>query len=160
MMNSSIADKIYENQGLIMRICYSFCSDENDRKDLFQEIVYRTLKSYSGFNSRASFSTWLYRIALNTAITYHKRKKPVYYDSDRVEKSNLQYDDRDRKTEIETLYRAIDQLNRIDKAIILLYLEEHSYQEISEITGFTVKNISVKIVRIKAKLTEIYNSLI
>ena len=158
-MEGLISDKIYENQGLINRICYSFCSDEDDRKDLFQEIVYRILKSYSGFNNQSSFSTWLYRVALNTAITY-KKKKPLTYNSERIENHEGLTDDRDLHGEIETLYRAIDRLNRIDRAIILLYLEEHSYREISEITGFTVKNISVKIVRIKAKLTEIYGSLI
>jgi len=159
-MDSSIADKIYENQGLINRICFSFCSNDDDRKDLFQEIVYRILKSYNGFNNRSSFTTWLYRVSLNTAITYHKRKKRAPLDSERIENYALPDEERDKRTEIETLYRAIDRLNRIDRAIILLYLEEHSYESISEITGFTVKNISVKIVRIKAKLTSIYNSLI
>lgn len=159
-MERAISEKIFENQGLINRICYSFCTDEDDRKDLFQEIVYRILKSYSGFNNRSSFSTWLYRVALNTAITYKKKKKPLTYNSERIENHEALTDERNISMEIETLYRAIDRLNRIDRAIILLYLEEHSYKEISEITGFSVKNISVKIVRIKAKLTEIYNSLI
>jgi len=156
-MDRTIADEIYENQSLINRICYSFCSDEDDRKDLFQEIVYRILISYNGFNKRSSFSTWLYRVSLNTAITCKKKRRPVTYNSDRIERYDSPAEESDVSTEIEKLYSSIDCLKRIDRAIILLYLEENSYEQISEITGFTVKDVSVKIVRIKAKLAEIYD---
>lgn len=158
-MDNPITDRIYENQALINRICYSFCTGEADRQDLFQEIVYRVLRSYKSFNNRSSFSTWLYRVALNTAITYKRKRRSLTYNSVRVEQYDSPADDRDLKSEIETLYRAIDKLKKIDRAIILLYLEEHSYEEIAEITGFTIKNVSVRIVRIKTKLGEIYNSL-
>lgn len=153
-------DKINENRELIMRICYSFCSSRADREDLFQDIVYRILRSYSSFDGRSSFSTWLYRVGLNTAITFTKKKgRHIEFRSPVAEEQEW-INPADKVAEIETLYRAIGKLNRVDRAIIHLYLEERSYEEIAEITGFSVKNISVKIVRIKRKLQGIFLSLI
>jgi RNA polymerase sigma-70 factor (ECF subfamily) len=154
-----IVEKIYSNQDILNRICFSFCSEKADREDLFQEIVYRVLRAHTTFNEKSLFSTWLYRIALNTAITYSKKKKHLLIE-DRPHPVVEENDhDQDRDEEIVVLYKAIGKLNRIDKAIILLYLDEYSYDEIAEITGFTSKNISVKIHRIKKKLHEIYTQL-
>ena len=155
-----IVEKIYGNQDILNKICFSFCSVRADREDLFQEIVYRILRSYKDFNKKSSFSTWLYRIALNTAITYRKKKRPELFtgqDQLVIEDNN---EDKDLDEDIGLLYEAIGKLNKVERAIILLYLDEYSYQEISEITGFTSKNISVKIHRIKKKLHEFYIQLI
>ena len=154
-----IVEKIYANQDILNKICFSFCSEKADREDLFQEIVYRVLRAHQTFNKKSLFSTWLYRIALNTAITYSKKKKPFLFE-DRIhpviEEST---GDQDRNEDIVVLYKAIGKLNKIERAIILLYLDEYSYDEIAEITGFTAKNISVKIHRIKKKLHELYIQL-
>lgn len=159
-MEENIVDKIYENQSLINRICCSFCNNETDREDLFQEIVYRVLKSYKGFGNRSSFSTWLYRVSLNTAITFKNKKGPKTTGPEIIDTVNYSISQGPDSSEIDTLYRAIEKLDKIDRAIILLYLEENSYAEIAEITGYSAKNISVKIVRLKRKLHDIYNSLI
>jgi len=156
-----IVEKIYANQIIINSICFSFCSEKAEREDLFQEIIYRVLKSYRQFRENSSFSTWLYRIALNTAITYRKKKRPLLYDDSKpglIAKGNIT-DDKDLEEDIQLLYKSIARLNKIDRAIILLYLDEHSYQEIADVTGFTEKNISVKIHRIKKRLHEIYIQL-
>ena len=159
-MKDEVSEHIYQNQQIIIRICKGFFYDQADREDLFQEIVYKVLASYGKFRQESSFTTWLYRIAINTAITYSRKKKkfplveapfPDVSDTDQ-----LAYDDED----IKMLYRAIERLNRIDKAIILLYLEEKTYEEISDITGYTTKNISGRIHRIKKKLKEILDSII
>ena len=155
-----IVEKIYANQIIINSICFSFCSEKAEREDLFQEIIYRVLKSYRQFRENSTFSTWLYRIALNTAITYRKKKRPLLYDSKPglIANENIT-EDEDLEEDIKLLYKSIAKLNKIDRAIILLYLDEHSYQEIADVTGFTAKNISVKIHRIKKRLHEIYNQL-
>lgn len=155
-----IVEKIYANQIIINSICFSFCNDRADREDLFQEIIYRVLKSYRHFREQSTFSTWLYRVALNTAITYRKKKRPELFDGKPVlQEKAFNAEDNDLEEDIKLLYESISKLNRIDRAIILLYLDDHSYQEIAEITGLTEKNISVKIHRIKKRLHEIYIQL-
>lgn len=155
-----IVEKIYANQILINSICFSFCNDRADREDLFQEIIYRVLKSYRHFREQSTFSTWLYRVALNTAITYRKKKRPELYDAKPVlGEKDFNTEDKDLEEDIKLLYESISKLKKIDRAIILLYLDEYSYREIAEITGLTEKNISVKIHRIKKRLHEIYIQL-
>jgi RNA polymerase sigma-70 factor (ECF subfamily) len=159
-MSKNIEELIFENQKAIKSICYVYCSRNEDREDLFQEIVYKILKSYKSFKHRSKFSTWLYRVALNTAITYNKKNSKLRMQSiDSVPVLN-HFEDESLEAEIKILYKSIEKLNPVDTAIILLYLEEKSYDEISEIVGLSSKNISVKIVRIKRKLGKIYESLI
>ena len=151
-----IVEKIYSNQDILNRICFSFFNEKADREDLFQEIVYRVLKAYGDFNHKSSFSTWLYRIALNTAITYRKKKRHVFFENENQTFIADKSGDYDMDEDIALLYRAISKLNRVEKAIILLYLDEYSYREIAEITGYSSSNISVKIHRIKKKLHDLY----
>ena len=156
-----VIDHIYDNQSIIRSICRTYYSDPEDQKDLFQEIVIKLWKSADSFNHRSRFSTWLYRVALNTAIT-HKQKSGRYFFTS-IDKSIPQesFDTNiDKNSELDTLYKAIDKLNKVEKAIIHLYLEEKSYEEMAEITGFTKSNVSVKLVRIKKKLEKIYRSMI
>ncbi|HDZ41431.1 MAG TPA: sigma-70 family RNA polymerase sigma factor [Bacteroidetes bacterium] len=154
-----IADKIYSNQDIINRICFAFFSERADREDLFQEIVYRVLKFYRGFNEKSSFTTWLYRIALNTAITYKTKKRPDFPEDKSQAKIEDNSESNDLDEDIRILYKEIGQLAKLEKAIILLYLDEYSYREIAEITGLSPKNVSVKIYRIKKKLHELYIKL-
>lgn len=159
-MTQDIQQLIVENQGIIWNVARTFYLIQEDREDLFQDIVLKVIENYASFRAESKFSTWLYRVALNTAISHKKKKKNFLSLSDIFklpdqEKNEKTYDSSD----INSLYRAIDRLNKVEKAIILLYLEEKSYQEISEIIGITVKNVSVKIVRIKKKLAEIMSSM-
>jgi RNA polymerase sigma-70 factor (ECF subfamily) len=159
-MAPEIHQLIIQNQGIIWKIARTFYLIDEDREDLFQDIVVRVIENYHSFREDARFSTWLYRVALNTAISHKKKKKNLLSLSDLFrqpveEKSDQTYD----MSDINMLYGAIDKLNKIEKAIILLYLEEKSYQEISDIIGISLKNVSVRIVRIKRKLGDILNSM-
>ena len=123
-----------------------------------QEITLQLWKSFPGYKGKAKFSTWMYRIALNTAITnIRNSKKSIIMEAlsdtqiDLPEKEDIPVFDE----EINNLYKAIAKLNDVEKGIILLYLEKNSYSEIGEIMGISEKNVSVKIVRIKAKLKEL-----
>lgn len=154
-----ILDLINDNQKLIWNICRTFYLDQENREDLFQEIVFKILKSFKGFRRESKFSTWVYRIGINTAITYKRKESRYKNHLSNLQVADFKFDD-NLDEEIIILYRSIEKLNKIEKAIILLYLEEKSYEEISEIMGFSPKNIGVKIVRIKKKLEQIYLSFI
>lgn len=142
------------HQKIIFKVCNIYMQSHADKEDLFQEITLQAWKSYANFRGEAKFSTWLYRVALNTAITfYRKEKKKIVFTTDEViEISTTPYDPIEEKTK--AMYAAIGNLSKIDKAIIMLYLEDYSYNEISEVVGITANNIAVKMNRIKSKLRE------
>lgn len=127
----------------------------SDREDLFQEITLQAWKAYGSFRGDARFSTWLYRVALNTAITFFRKEKrrPGLQLTDSLPE---QADDTHDPVEeqLRAMYAAIGELSRIDKALIMLYLEDYSYNEIGEMMGITANNVAVKMNRIKTKLKE------
>jgi RNA polymerase sigma-70 factor (ECF subfamily) len=127
----------------------------SDREDLFQEITLQAWKAYGSFRGDARFSTWLYRVALNTAITFFRKEKrrPGLHLTDSLPE---QADDTHDPVEeqLKAMYAAIGELSRIDKALIMLYLEDYSYNEIGEMMGITANNVAVKMNRIKTKLKE------
>jgi RNA polymerase sigma-70 factor (ECF subfamily) len=151
---------ITENQGIIHKVCSIYCDLEEDRRDLFQEILVQLWKSYPSFRSESKFTTWMYRVALNTAITSFKKDKRQP-DKSGVSYENLQlaeemYDTR-TEDQIRILNEAVSQLTGIEKSIILLFLEDKKYEEIAEITGITQNYVRVKMNRIKKKLKLLMN---
>jgi RNA polymerase sigma-70 factor (ECF subfamily) len=152
---------ITENQGIIHKVCSIYCDLEEDRRDLFQEILVQLWKSYPTFRSESKFSTWMYRVALNTAITSFKKDKRQP-DKTAISYENLQlveemYDTRTEE-QIRILNLAVAQLTGIEKSIILLFLEDKKYEEIADITGITQNYVRVKMNRIKKKLKLLMNS--
>jgi len=152
---------IKNNQGIIHKVCNVYCDDQDDRDDLFQEIVAQLWKSFPSFRKESKFSTWMYRVALNTAITSFKKTKRRP-DQSRLTYDNFQIKDVNYDTEtednIKQLHRAVAQLTGIEKSIILLYLEDKKYEEIAEITGITQNYVRVKMNRIKKKLKKFMES--
>jgi RNA polymerase sigma-70 factor (ECF subfamily) len=148
---------ITEHQDILHKVCHVYCPNPSDREDLFQEIVYQLWKSYNTFRGDSKFTTWMYRVALNTAITgfkkYQKQPKPKDLN-DRILQMPEKKDDL-TEDRLKALYEAISTLNDIDKALIMLHLEENTYQEIAVIMGITETNVGVKLNRIKKKLKEI-----
>ena len=143
---------IEKHRGLLHKICLAYSDDSTGRDDLKQEIILQLWKSYPSFRRQSGFSTWMYRVALNTAISLTKKKfhfisldkaPDIYHDTDIT--MNLSED-------VRILYKAISYLDKIEKAIVLLWLEDRSYEEISGTVGISVKNVSVRLVRIKTKL--------
>ncbi len=149
---------IKDNQGIIHKVCNIYCDDQEDRNDLFQEIVAQLWKSFPSFRQESKVTTWMYRVALNTAITSFKKQKRRP-DQNRLTYENFQIKDEnyDHETEedIKVLHRAVAQLTGVEKSIIILYLEEKKYEEIAEITGITQNYVRVKMNRIKKKLKKI-----
>lgn len=147
---------IQENKGIIFKICNSYCDNRNDIDDLSQEIVYNLWKSFQNYNPDFKFSTWMYRIALNVAISVY-RKENKFKSRLPLSESLIVLDDtKDADTEaqenLKLLLKFISGLKEMDKSIMLLYLDDKSYKEIAEITGITESNVATKIYRIKDKL--------
>ena len=151
----SFSELITNNQAIIHKITMVYANGLADREDLFQEICLQLWKSYPNFREEAKFSTWMYRVALNTAISTIRKKKNAFSFEPLRETDKLPEQDQDENDKLRTLYLAISKLNRIDKAIILLWLEEKNYEEIASIMGTSKTNVSVKLVRIKKKLEEL-----
>lgn len=148
---------INTHRGIIYKVCHLYGLEKDFKEDLFQEIVLQLWKSFPNFRKESQLSTWMYRVALNTAISQFRKdiKRP---ESQSLSKAESQIPDISFQDENEhsiLLNQAIQRLTRIEKAIIMLYLEEKSYREISEIMGITHSNVGVKLNRIKTKLEKI-----
>jgi len=165
MKDSSVSDsfikQISENKGIIHKICNIYCNNLDEKKDMMQEITLQLWKSFPNFQGSSKFSTWMYRISINTAIT-NIRKSKRHPLMEALFESEIELPEKEDMAEMDDdvnqLYKAIAKLKEVDRAIILLYLEEKSYNEIGEILGLSEKNISVKLVRIKVKLEKILSS--
>lgn len=152
--------ELESNQNIVHKVCSLYTNDAHSHNDLFQEISIQLWKAYPKFRGESKFSTWMYRVALNTAITlYRKSKKQVRtqeYDSVLFKIKADQYDDT-QEQQLKLMYGAIKQLNDIDKALVFLYLENKDYAEISGTLGISEVNARVKMNRIKNKLRTILN---
>jgi RNA polymerase sigma factor (sigma-70 family) len=157
-MEKEFIDLINSNRALIFKVCNLYCDDSETRKDLFQEVVLQLWRSFPGFRKESATSTWVYRVALNTAISNFRKesKKPVrqVLDVTAFEIPDMADTANDQEN-MTMLNRAIKKLTEIEKAIILLYLDEKSYEEISDIIGISISNVGVRLNRIKNKLSEI-----
>ena len=145
-----------EHQNLMHKICRLYTNSDAEHKDLFQEITIQLWKAYPKFRGDAKFSTWMYRVGINTAISLYRKSKSriqsfsfddVSYKIPQTET----YDDT-QDQQLKSIYAALNHLNDIDKAVILLYLEDKSYKEISDTIGISEVNARVKMNRIKKKL--------
>lgn len=144
---------VHEHQGLIWKICRSFSNNEEDQKDLFQEILYKLWLGKDSFSGDSKITTWMYKVSLNRAIDLSRKKKIKTTGLNNISVPAIR---QDSGYDLEALYMAINRLSPLDRAIIVLYLDQLSYQEIGEIMGLSEKNVSVKLVRIRKKLKEIY----
>lgn len=155
MLNKNeFVEIIKENEGLIYKVTKVYTTNEDDRQDLYQEIVYQLWKSFASFRNEAKISTWMYRIALNTAIAYlHKEKRKVtHLPVDETIANKPGINDTAEEEQVAALYAFIAKLDTVEKGIILLYLEGKSYEEIAAITGFTSTNVGTRLGRIRQKI--------
>ena len=157
-MEQAFIEMINSNKGTIYKVSAMYCREDENRKDMIQEIVLQLWRSYPGFRKEANINTWVYRVALNTAISNFRResKKP---EKTALTEDTFQLPDlphfSDEKENLGLLKQAIDRLTEIEKAVIMLYLDEKSYDEIAEIMGITNSNVGVRLNRIKNKLSKI-----
>jgi RNA polymerase sigma factor (sigma-70 family) len=144
---------IETNKGIIYKVANSYCKDTEDRKDLVQEIVLKLWKSFDNYDEHFKHSTWIYRIALNTAISFYRKEKTRKAITNPFSESLFNVADFEDNKQIEEstifLNQFISELKELDKAVMLLYLEEKSHKEMAEIMGITETNVATKIGRIK-----------
>lgn len=149
-----------KHQNIAHKICRIYTNDQDSHNDLFQEITIQLWKAYPKFRGEAKFSTWMYRVALNTAITlYRKKKRSIKtqdFDTVDFKIKAEEYDD-ETEQQLKVMYAAIQELNDIEKALVFLYLEDKNYRDISETLGITEVNARVKMNRVKTKLKNILN---
>jgi len=146
---------IEQHQRIIHKVCNLYMNNDQDKKDLFQEILLGAWKGYGNFKGDAKFSTWLYRVALNTAITLYRKEKRQIKTAELKEQTAGFIDNHSGQEEQMAAMRgAIAALSTIDKALVMLYLEEYDYNEIGSIMGISANNVAVKMSRIKIKLKE------
>ena len=145
---------IKDNEGVIFKITTIYTDNGQDQKDLYQEIVYQLWKSFDSFRNESKIGTWMYRIALNTAIGQLKKSKKHSNKTgiDQVVLQQTENYDTEFENRLKMVYEQIHQLNILDKGLILLLLEGKKYEEISEITGLSETNVGTRISRIKQKL--------
>jgi len=146
---------VNDSRGILYKICRMYGATEPDRQDLFQEIVIQLWRSYPSFRGESKFSTWLYRIALNTAISDLRKQRryitPTDPDLLPTQLQDIQYST-EKEEQLQSLYAAINRLTELEKALTMLYLEDKSYTEMEEILGIPQNNLRVKMNRIKDKL--------
>ena len=149
-----------QNQNIVHKVCRIYTNNQDAHNDLFQEISIQLWKAYPKFRGESKFSTWMYRVALNTAITlYRKSKRTIKtqdFDSVLFKVESTEYDDIEEE-QLKILYKTIHHLSDIEKALVFLYLEDKNYKEIAETMGITEVNARVKMNRVKNKLRNILN---
>lgn len=159
-LEHNFVELLQKHQNIAHKVCRIYTNNQDAHNDLFQEIAIQLWKAYPKFRGDSKFSTWMYRVGLNTAITlYRKNKRRIRteeFDTFQYKISAETYDDSEEE-QLKLMYQAVHQLNDIDKALIFLFLEDKNYREISETLGISEVNARVKMNRIKTKLKTILN---
>ncbi|MBI9036631.1 MAG: sigma-70 family RNA polymerase sigma factor [Bacteroidales bacterium] len=154
--------KLIDNyQGIINKVSRAYFSNSEDRKDNFQEVVYQLWVSKDNLRDKSKIASWIYRVAINTSIVRLKKNSKIVYKENIFEKDMAyqDYEENNKEDRIEQLYAAINKLNEVERAIIILYLDEKSYSEISEICGISKSNVGIKIMRSKNKLKQLLKNI-
>ena len=153
----AFSDLVKRHKNTIFTVCYLFSKDQEEANDLFQETLINLWRGFDSFQGKCDVKTWIWRVSFNTCLTFERKKKrhveTVPFNMD----INLFTDTDDDTKQIQQLYRRINKLGMVDRAIILLWLENLSYEEIGQIIGISTKNVSVKLVRIREQLKKMSN---
>ncbi|MBR1500019.1 MAG: sigma-70 family RNA polymerase sigma factor [Bacteroidaceae bacterium] len=150
------AKTVREHKSTIYTVCYMFSKDDDEVNDLFQEVLINLWKGYESFGHRSDIRTWIYRVALNTCISLDRKKRRT--GTVRLTMDINLFEDRDEDTrQVDLLHKRIQRLQPFDRAIVLLWLEDLSYEEIGQIVGISTKNVSVRLFRIREQLKNMSN---
>ena len=159
-LEHNFVELLQKHQNIVHKVCRIYTNNQDAHNDLFQEIAIQLWKAFPKFRGDSKFSTWMYRVGLNAAITlYRKNKRRIItqeFDAVQFKISAEAYDNSEEE-QLKLMYQAVHQLNDIDKALVFLFLEDKNYREISETLGISEVNARVKMNRIKTKLKTILN---
>ena len=145
-----------EHKKILYKVCNSYCRNRDDREDLAQEIIVQLWRSFASFDEHSRFSTWMYRVALNVAISFYRREntRTWYVLSDDEHLLNAIDETANQPTELQVLYQFIEGLEPLNKALVLLYLDGNNYQEIADVLGISETNVATKISRLKQTMRQ------
>lgn len=149
--------RIREHEGIIFKLVNAYAADAEEKRDLIQEILYQAWKGYAGFQGRSAFSTWLYRLCLNTIFTSRRKQQPVQYRDDWEEDTRETDEDPQLRMEAKMLHKAIRSFPDTDRALILLHLEGYDHASIAEMIGISEGAARVRLHRIKKQLINMLN---
>jgi len=153
---------IEEHKGILLKVARTYCQNEDDRIDLIQEMSIQIWRSLDKYKEQCKVSTWMYRVALNVAISFYRKNAKRHENTEPLNEELFQItepDNQETEAQLVLLERFIQELNDLDKALMLLYLEDKSYFEIAEILGISPSNVGTKISRIKGKLKISFSQL-
>ena len=153
----AFSDIVKRYKNTIFTVCYLFSNNQEEVNDLFQETLINLWQGFDSFQGKCDVKTWIWRVSLNTCLTFERKKKRSVETVPLNMDINLFTDTDDDTRQIQQLYHRINKLGVVDRAIILLWLENMSYEEIGQIIGISAKNVSVKLVRIKEQLKKMSN---
>jgi RNA polymerase sigma factor (sigma-70 family) len=149
---------IQDNKGIIVKICNSYCADRHYREDLAQEMIFHLWKSGDHYDPNQKFSTWMYRVALNVAISFYRKQRssvhPVTLSEDHHELADIGDGADQAEESVNLLQRCIYGLNELDRALMILFLEEKTYAEMADILGISETNVATRLSRIKKKIKQ------
>lgn len=148
---------IAEHKSTVYTVCYMFSKDPDEVEDLFQDVLINLWRGFDSFRGESKVSTWIWRIALNTCISADRKKKREGEKIPLDMNANLFSDSDEGSKQVRQLYRRIGKLDLVDRALVLLWLENMSYEEIGAIVGITAQNVGVKLFRIRQRLMEMSN---
>lgn len=154
-VDAEFVSMIQQNEGIIYKVASFYANDEYPLSDLYQEIILNMWKGYPMFKGESKPSTWMYRIALNTCISFFRRRKVQTSYLEILPEVSEVLDNKDEQ--LQELYKMIDRLGRLERALVLLYLEDKSYKEIADIMDMSMTNVATKLSRIKDKLRKMSN---
>jgi RNA polymerase sigma-70 factor (ECF subfamily) len=155
MEEKEFIELINNHQRIIYKVCNLYAQSHTDKEDLFQEITLNAWKGVRNFKGDSLFTTWLYRVALNTALTFKRKESRLKKVDVALEALTFQHEHQPETDEqVAAMYKAISDLSDIDKALIALYLDDYSYNEMGNVLGITANNVAVKMSRLKKKLKE------
>jgi RNA polymerase sigma factor (sigma-70 family) len=155
-LQKTFQDQVDQHRKILYKICNVYCRDRDSREDLAQEIIFQLWRSFGKFDGRCQFSTWMYRIALNVAISFFRgentRTRHVFSDEQRLLETVIEPER--QPEDVRLLYEFIAQLDPLSKALILLYLDGNRYQEIAEILGISETNVATRLGRLKSRMKQ------
>jgi RNA polymerase sigma-70 factor (ECF subfamily) len=160
---AEFADLMKLHQRIVFKVTNTYCRNSHDREDLSQEIFYQLWRAFPRWDRSRKFTTWIYRISLNVAISYIRKgsRKPTAVLDDRLDEAQL-HDPSEQglQEQMREMYALIDKMNQLDRALLMLYLDDHAYSEIAEILGISETNVATKISRLKSRLSKELNPVL
>ncbi|MBQ1780945.1 MAG: sigma-70 family RNA polymerase sigma factor [Bacteroidales bacterium] len=158
IQEEQFARLVREHKNTIYTVCYMFSQDEDEVNDLFQETLINMWKGIDGFREESKISTWIYRVALNTCLLQERKKKKEVQTVPLSMDINFFEDNDANSSQVRQLHERIGKLGLVDRAIVMMWLEDMSYDEIGAVMGITAQNVGVKLFRIKEQLKKIHDS--